>query len=277
MRTVTSRARAAPVLLQQSLRRLPRLQRTRHPEGSEPRPHPGRSDASRSSRASCSPGASRRATCGRRCCPRWPRRSSSTSNSPWGEIPASAQKALLHGAPGQVQVRARERSRPDRARGGVGRHPQERRAPLPRVVQRRDPGPARAVPDRAALPHLRRPPAQAGEPRGHWSPGKSIGDVVDMSVGRAADFFASIPLRAQGASGPGLDADIAGPILKEVCDRLRFLCDVGLDYLTLGRGAVVALGRRDAAHPAGHPDRFPAGRRALHPRRAEHRTAPARQ
>ena len=58
-----------------------------------------------------------------------------------------------------------------------------------------------------------------------------------MSVGRAADFFASIPLRAQGASGPGLDADIAGPILKEVCDRLRFLCDVGLDYLTLGRGA----------------------------------------
>ncbi|MGH7703514.1 MAG: excinuclease ABC subunit UvrA, partial [Gemmatimonadales bacterium] len=35
----------------------------------------------------------------------------------------------------------------------------------------------------------------------------------------------------------GLDADIAGPILKEVRDRLRFLRDVGLDYLTLGRSA----------------------------------------
>ena len=35
----------------------------------------------------------------------------------------------------------------------------------------------------------------------------------------------------------GLDAEIAGPILKEVRERLRFLVDVGLDYLTLGRSA----------------------------------------
>ena len=36
---------------------------------------------------------------------------------------------------------------------------------------------------------------------------------------------------------PGLDSEIAGPILKEVRERLRFLVDVGLDYLTLGRAA----------------------------------------
>ncbi len=36
---------------------------------------------------------------------------------------------------------------------------------------------------------------------------------------------------------PGLDPEIAGPILKEVRERLRFLVDVGLDYLTLGRAA----------------------------------------
>ena len=35
----------------------------------------------------------------------------------------------------------------------------------------------------------------------------------------------------------GLDPEIAGPILKEVRERLRFLVDVGLDYLTLGRSA----------------------------------------
>src|SRR5476651_499902 len=36
---------------------------------------------------------------------------------------------------------------------------------------------------------------------------------------------------------PGLDPEIAGPILKEVRERLRFLVDVGLEYLTLNRSA----------------------------------------
>jgi excinuclease ABC subunit A len=36
---------------------------------------------------------------------------------------------------------------------------------------------------------------------------------------------------------PALPSEIAGPILKEVRERLRFLEDVGLRYLTLGRGA----------------------------------------
>src|ERR1043166_2936509 len=65
--------------------------------------------------------------------------------------------------------------------------------------------------------------------------GKNIGDVVDLPVSDALVFFESIPLRRNGR--PGLDPEIARPILKEVNDRLRFLRDVGLDYLTLGRSA----------------------------------------
>src|SRR5690348_1637016 len=65
--------------------------------------------------------------------------------------------------------------------------------------------------------------------------GKSIGDVVDLPVTDALAFFESIPLRGNGR--PGLDPEIAKPILKEVNDRLRFLKNVGLDYLTLGRSA----------------------------------------
>ena len=72
--------------------------------------------------------------------------------------------------------------------------------------------------------------------------GRSIGDVVDLSVERALRLLRSDPAPRAGGSGRGLDPDIAGPILKEVGDRLRFLRDVGLDYLTLGRGAASLSG-----------------------------------
>ena len=65
--------------------------------------------------------------------------------------------------------------------------------------------------------------------------GKNIGELVELSVVEARVFFDDVPLREKGR--PGLEPDIAGPILKEVRDRLRFLVDVGLDYLTLGRSA----------------------------------------
>ena len=65
--------------------------------------------------------------------------------------------------------------------------------------------------------------------------GENLGDVVDRSIVEAREFFASIPIRGEGR--PGLDAEIAGPILKEVRERLSFLVDVGLDYLTLDRSA----------------------------------------
>jgi excinuclease ABC subunit A len=65
--------------------------------------------------------------------------------------------------------------------------------------------------------------------------GKSLGDVVALPVTEALDLFETVVVGGNGR--PGLDPDIAGPILKEVRDRLRFLKNVGLEYLTLGRSA----------------------------------------
>ncbi len=65
--------------------------------------------------------------------------------------------------------------------------------------------------------------------------GTNIGDLGELSVGDTAKFILSVPLRSNGK--PGLDPDIAAPILKEVGERLRFLVDVGLEYLTLNRSA----------------------------------------
>ena len=60
--------------------------------------------------------------------------------------------------------------------------------------------------------------------------GLSIADVSDLSIIKAREFFTSLSFGTQ-------DAMIAAPILKEIDARLRFLCDVGLNYLTLSRAA----------------------------------------
>ena len=65
--------------------------------------------------------------------------------------------------------------------------------------------------------------------------GVNLGDLVQLSITDALAFFEKVPVRADGR--PGLDPDIAAPILREVRERLRFLNDVGLEYLTLGRSA----------------------------------------
>jgi excinuclease ABC subunit A len=65
--------------------------------------------------------------------------------------------------------------------------------------------------------------------------GRNVGEVGELSIAEARRFFDELPVRAPGRAG--VDPEIAGPILKEVRERLRFLDDVGLDYLTLGRSA----------------------------------------
>lgn len=64
--------------------------------------------------------------------------------------------------------------------------------------------------------------------------GKNIGDLLDLPIENCYGFFAN----AQNfAHLDAQNAMIAAPILKEICERLYFLYDVGLGYLSLGRDA----------------------------------------
>ena len=58
----------------------------------------------------------------------------------------------------------------------------------------------------------------------------SLPEIAHLTVGDARTLFGSLDVE-------GWRAEVAGKIVKEVGDRLRFLVDVGLDYLTLDRSA----------------------------------------
>jgi excinuclease ABC subunit A len=64
---------------------------------------------------------------------------------------------------------------------------------------------------------------------------RSISEVTALSIKQALDFFADPRLSRQ-------EAEIAGRVLKEIRERLGFLADVGLDYLTLDRAAATLSG-----------------------------------
>jgi excinuclease ABC subunit A len=62
--------------------------------------------------------------------------------------------------------------------------------------------------------------------------GCHIGEVSELSVKAAAEWFTALPDRLDAKRN-----EIAARILKEIRERLAFLVDVGLEYLTLSRGS----------------------------------------
>src|SRR5689334_4510179 len=62
--------------------------------------------------------------------------------------------------------------------------------------------------------------------------GLHIGEVAEMSIRRAGEWFADLPKNLSAKQN-----EIATRILKEIRERLKFLVDVGLEYLTLARAS----------------------------------------
>jgi len=143
-------------------------------------------------------------------------------NQPWSELNEAQRTAVLHGDPslgweGYVEhVRdTYHTTDSDSVRRSLQDYMVARPCP--------DCGGGRLRPESRAV-------TVAGEP---------ITAVVEWPIDEAWEFVRHTAADVEGA---GLDPEIAGPILKEVEDRLRFLVEVGLGYLTLGRSADTLAG-----------------------------------
>jgi excinuclease ABC subunit A len=65
--------------------------------------------------------------------------------------------------------------------------------------------------------------------------GESISQIVELPISRVQEFFRNSPLKNN-------ELKIASPIVKEIINRLQFMIDVGLNYLTLDRKAGTLAG-----------------------------------
>jgi excinuclease ABC subunit A len=164
-------------------------------------------------------------------------------NAPWGKIPERARHALLYGAGGAAPAKgARKAAAKSAAKSAAaGDAPIQWEGILANVRRRYDETSSDTVRAELDAYMVATPCGGCGgrrlkpESLAVTVHGRNIGEVVDLSIAEARDFFGEVPVRGDGR--PGLDPGIAGPILKEVRERLSFLVDVGLDYLTLNRSA----------------------------------------
>ncbi|HET7736243.1 MAG TPA: excinuclease ABC subunit UvrA [Nocardioidaceae bacterium] len=150
--------------------------------------------------------------------------------TPWEDIPAKARRSILDGHPTKVHVRhvnryGRERSYYT-AFEGVRTYVERRHREAESDTSReRFEGFMREVPC-PACDGTRLKPVSVSVTIG----GKNIAEVCALSISETAEFLQDLDLSAR-------ERQIAERVLKEIQERLRFLLDVGLDYLSLNRPA----------------------------------------
>ncbi|CAL9560579.1 UvrABC system protein A [Streptomyces sp. enrichment culture] len=149
---------------------------------------------------------------------------------PWEALPQRAKKALLNGHRTKIEVRYENRHGQERAYAtafeGVIPFLRRRYAEADTDAGReRFEGYMREAPCPACHGTRLKPLVLAVTVQG-----RSIAEVSAMSISECSDFLRGMKLDAR-------EKAIAERVLKEVNERLRFLVDVGLDYLSLNRAA----------------------------------------
>jgi len=149
-------------------------------------------------------------------------------NTPWQDLTPKARKSILEGHPTKVHVRHTNRYGRERsyysAFEGVRPYIERRHREAESDTSReRFEGYMREVPC-PACQGSRLKPVSMSVTIG----GRNIADVCALAINETADFLRALDLTSR-------ERQIGERVLKEIQERLNFLLDVGLDYLSLDR------------------------------------------
>jgi excinuclease ABC subunit A len=156
-------------------------------------------------------------------------------DTPWEQLPAKVQKAVLHGSPDQVHVQYKNRYGRERsyyaAFEGVMPFLERRHEDTDSDYARdKYEGYMRDVPCPVCHGTRLKPEILAVKLNS-----RSIAEVTNLSIGDASEWLNGLELGER-------ERAIADRVLKEIQARLSFLVDVGLDYLSLDRPAATLAG-----------------------------------
>ena len=152
-------------------------------------------------------------------------------DAPFQELPERIRKVILHGSGGEAIDFDHQNSRGETTHR---RHAFE--GVIPTMERRYRETESNLVRDELAKYLSSQPcPSCRGarltrSARHVFVAGRSVPEIVTLPIGAAREFFAQLNL-------PGRRGEIAVKIVKEIGERLNFLVNVGLDYLSLERSA----------------------------------------
>jgi excinuclease ABC subunit A len=156
--------------------------------------------------------------------------------TPWADLPEAVRHALLHGS-GEDAIQFRYFD----AKGAATRRTHAWEGILPNLERRyRETESVTVREELAKYRGVRACVDCSGSrlnkaARHVYVAGRALPDIAGLSIAEARRFFET--LRIDGWRG-----EIAARLVREVADRLTFLSDVGLDYLSLDRSAETLSG-----------------------------------
>ncbi len=155
------------------------------------------------------------------------------TDTPWEQLSPKAQQAVLDGHPTKVHVVTKNRYGRERSYyadfEGVRSYVERRHREAESDVSReRFEGFMREVPCPVCAGSRLKPVSMSVTLGPKDAGGKNIAEVCALPINEAADHLRSLDLSAR-------ERQIGERVLKEIQERLQFLLDVGLDYLSLDR------------------------------------------